>query len=170
MSDFDDSVEDDEYAVDPALTASLGFSSFGTQPSAKKRKYTHNDAFVDPAASMTPAAGSSKNRPKGAGKGANTLPLGARKNPSPNDSLGPVVEDGNAGERPSVPTGITQLSTAERKLPVRAQQTLPKVSTREVGIEAYRHGVKQPNGDTAYFLPSFLEDPWAGMSAKSTSA
>jgi len=26
--------------------------------------------------------------------------------------------------------------------------------------QAYRHGVKNEQGDMAYFLPSFLEDPW----------
>ncbi|KAF1963581.1 hypothetical protein CC80DRAFT_364821, partial [Byssothecium circinans] len=30
-------------------------------------------------------------------------------------------------------------------------------------LNALRSGVKDENGDTAYFLPSFVEDPWANM-------
>lgn len=60
--------------VDPEIAAAMGFSSFGTQPSNKKRKYDHNDAVVDV------AIGSAS---KQQSTGANSLQLGARqKKPS----------------------------------------------------------------------------------------
>jgi len=34
------------------------------------------------------------------------------------------------------------------------------------GIEAYRRGVQNETGDMAYFLPSFLEDPWERLRQK----
>lgn len=34
----------------------------------------------------------------------------------------------------------------------------PSISQAE--LQALRHGVKDNNGNTAYFLPSFVEDPW----------
>ncbi|GAB7323270.1 hypothetical protein MBLNU13_g05749t2 [Cladosporium sp. NU13] len=32
--------------------------------------------------------------------------------------------------------------------------------------QALRRGIRNERGDTAYFLPSFLEDPWAKLVAK----
>jgi len=37
----------------------------------------------------------------------------------------------------------------------------PAISKAE--LNALRHGVRMENGDTAYFLPSFAEDPWARL-------
>ncbi|RMX92827.1 hypothetical protein D0868_13200 [Hortaea werneckii] len=33
-------------------------------------------------------------------------------------------------------------------------------------LQALRYGVKNDKGDTAYFLPSFIEDPWKGLEPK----
>ncbi|KAI4599124.1 hypothetical protein KJ359_002082 [Pestalotiopsis sp. 9143b] len=53
-----------------AMAAAMGFSSFGTQPSAKRRKFNStSDSFV---------AGSSSSSGGDHGKGANALPLGTR--------------------------------------------------------------------------------------------
>jgi hypothetical protein len=32
--------------------------------------------------------------------------------------------------------------------------------------QALRRGIRNERGDMAYFLPSFLEDPWAKLVAK----
>jgi len=152
---------DDEFAVDPTLAASLGFSSFGTQPSAKKRKYGHNDnAFVDPSSL------SSQNKPKAAqqdaGKGANALPLGRRKDTA--NAANAIVEPLKAVDPSPVIVEATGVATSS------VTQGALGLPSREVGIEAYRHGVKQSNGDMAYFLPSFLEDPWARLDQGMESA
>jgi len=164
MSELQNSADDDyddEFAVDPTLAASLGFSSFGTQPSAKKRKYGHNDnAFVDPSSS------SSQNKPKAAqkdaGKGANALPLGRRKDTAIAASA--MIEPLKAVISSPVIVEATSITTSS------VNQGAPSLTSREVGIEAYRHGVKQSNGDMAYFLPSFLEDPWARLNQGKDSA
>ncbi|KAK6208433.1 hypothetical protein LQW54_006778 [Pestalotiopsis sp. IQ-011] len=53
-----------------AMAAAMGFSSFGTQPSAKRRKFnSSSDSFVT--ASSSSSGGDH-------GKGANALPLGTR--------------------------------------------------------------------------------------------
>lgn len=163
MSDADE----DDFAVDPALAASLGFSSFGTQPSAKKRKYTHHDAFVD-----TSATAQLDGASKEAGKGANALPLGRRKNlipaPSvsaPHDETMPVLRGAPL---------VTELSTVTPGLPLNITNSVEEnarpIPSADVGIEAYRHGVRQANGDVAYFLPSFLEDPWEELRRKRVNA
>ncbi|KAK6410860.1 hypothetical protein LTR95_018158 [Oleoguttula sp. CCFEE 5521] len=33
----------------------------------------------------------------------------------------------------------------------------------EPSLQALRQGVRNEDGDMVYFLPSFLEDPWAGL-------
>src|SRR4051812_11530472 len=54
--------------IDPEIAAAMGFSSFGAQPSAKKRKYTQEDAIVDLPASA----------PQQKSSGANSTQLGVR--------------------------------------------------------------------------------------------
>ena len=50
-SDLQDDVQE-EFEVDPAMAAAMGFSSFGNNaPSAKRRKVDH--AFVDPTPKLT---------------------------------------------------------------------------------------------------------------------
>lgn len=39
--------EADDFEIDPAIAAAMGFSGFGTQPN-KKRKFNANEGFVDP--------------------------------------------------------------------------------------------------------------------------
>lgn len=62
---------------DDAMADAMGFSSFGTQSSAKRRKYNpHTDeAFVESSSSQPPRS------PVNHGKGANALPLGNRPPP-----------------------------------------------------------------------------------------
>lgn len=38
---------DDDFEIDPAIAAAMGFSGFGAQ-NKQKRKFDPNDGFVDP--------------------------------------------------------------------------------------------------------------------------
>jgi hypothetical protein len=186
---------DDE--VDSELGAAMGFSSFGGQPK-KKRKYNHNDAVysidnplqsssganttelgmrkprpdLDPASTSdvvdpTPVTSKpgefSSRHPEGASAGlsqfitqAQTLP--PRPGPPP-PGTEPVVQspDPSNIERraKSFPTGVPK-------------QFFDQLTWKE--LEAYRKGVKDENGDIAYFLPSFVEDPWAKLEREQAAA
>jgi len=35
-----------------------------------------------------------------------------------------------------------------------------------MNLQALRRGIRNERGDMAYFLPSFLEDPWANLTPK----
>lgn len=157
VEDNHDSAAEDEFEIDPGLAASMGFSSFGN--SSKKRKY-NDEAVTD----ITPAHGKVK-QPQGAssGRGANITPLGNRKGPAapgqeqePNEKL-----EFKARSAPIVSHGETKLGDAATSS---HDRELPTQGTPEFG--AYRNGVRQPNGDIAYFLPSFIEDPWAHFKKK----
>lgn len=69
MSDTED-VGDEDVGIDPAIAAAMGFTSFGKEPSRKRRK-PNDDAFIDKKA---------KN-PRGQAQmsGANNVTLGLRK-------------------------------------------------------------------------------------------
>ena len=62
--------ENDTFDIDSSLAASLGFSSFGAQPSSKRRKYVHNDAVVAAPPGAPPARSAS---------GGNAIPVGERR-------------------------------------------------------------------------------------------
>lgn len=129
----------DDMEIDPALAAAMGFSGFGTQPNNKKRKFNTNEGFVDP------EIGNATLKGKGKGAtGANNVPVGK---PKPRDATS-VVEEPD----------------------VKAAFAAPNASASTTGekpsLEALRHGVVDGRGDMAYFLPSFLEDPWKGLKAQ----
>ncbi|SMR54508.1 unnamed protein product [Zymoseptoria tritici ST99CH_1E4] len=90
MSDYE---EEEEFGIDPAIAAAMGFTGFGAKPS-KKRKFDRNDGFVDPSISATSTG------PQG--KGANNTPIGERKSgksktPAPGSDVGMnAVENGGA--------------------------------------------------------------------------
>jgi hypothetical protein len=42
--------------------------------------------------------------------------------------------------------------------------TLPDGNT--MSLQALRRGIRNERGDIAYFLPSFLEDPWEKLMVK----
>ncbi|KAL1582779.1 hypothetical protein WHR41_08341 [Cladosporium halotolerans] len=55
---------------------------------------------------------------------------------------------------------------AEGLGPTRDNITLADEST--MSLQALRRGVRNERGDVAYFLPSFLEDPWEKLKSKKT--
>ena len=125
---------DEDFDMDPAIAEAMGFSGFGAQP--KKRKFNDNDAFVDP--NLKPEQV----------KGANNVPLGVR---SSKPATGNDVQGDDAEIRATDPGPAV---------------TSSKVAVRSSGpptLEALKHGVRNEQGDMAYFLPSFIEDPWKGL-------
>jgi hypothetical protein len=129
--------ENDDFEIDPAIAASMGFSSFGDQVK-KKRKYEGNDAFIDPDASL------STDSPKLTG--ANAMNVTS----SPKRVTEPVIA------QKSVNTDI-----APRAGDPASGYVGPAGYVSKYSLEELRRGVKNENGDMVYFQPCFIEDPWA---------
>lgn len=138
-SELSDMEENDGFDIDPAIAASMGFSSFGHQ--GKKRKYDADDAFVDPAASLSLEQGKS-NAPDPAHRGLS-------KDSEPQN----VAPATNAVEVP-----VT--STAPRAGEPASGYAAPSGYVSKYTLEELRLGVKNDKGDLVYFQPCFIENPW----------
>jgi len=141
--------EDPEF--DAQMSELMGFSSFGMKPDAKKRKTAHDDPPIPTQFSST---------------GSNAIPIGQNgygnhqitHQFAPNPSLPPKPTASSDSvpaatqvpreERSSFPTGVPM-------------DILNKLTWAE--LEAYRKGVRNEKGDLGWFLPSFIEDPWAKL-------
>jgi hypothetical protein len=171
MEDHDlmDHNMDDE---DIDIAAAMGFGAFG---GTKKRKYDHTNSP----------------KPKVDASGANSTQLGMRtkktvsedtaeaqdvdeafsrvdqtsNNAKPQAAKGlaqylargqslpnkpPIARDISSAAKPDGPSTVTKVSFGG-----------PSISTAE--LNALRFGVKNEDGDTAYFLPNFIEDPWEAL-------
>ncbi|KAF3010714.1 hypothetical protein E8E13_006498 [Curvularia kusanoi] len=153
MEDFD---ENDEMA------AMMGFSSFG---GTKKRKFdqTNSPAKDDYSAS-----------------GANSTELGVRTKTLETDqptgeyvpSVSAVTKPAAAGlagflargqampDRPPKATSLPQADENDESVSASELVSFGGPSVSRSELNALRFGVKDANGDTAYFMPSFVEDPW----------
>ena len=150
------------------IAAAMGFSSFG---GSKKRKFEQ---------ASSPVAQDSAS-------GANSTQLGVRpKNISqqtPKDGTS-AAPSNNSASKPTkpTPTGLAEFLARGKTLPEKPPQVEESPSaagqddtraTETVSfggkpithaeLNALRFGVRNENGDTAYFLPSFVEDPWANL-------
>lgn len=120
--------------LDPSLAALLGFTSFGTQPS-RKRKHANVDAAVIDLP------------PRPAGMGANALPLGTRRRQAVADSAtsagvaGAQSREGAGGQADTTPQTGTGAGDA--------------AVAGEEGAGA--------RGEEGFFSPSFVEDPWRAL-------
>ncbi|KAJ4992199.1 hypothetical protein SVAN01_02218 [Stagonosporopsis vannaccii] len=154
MEDFD---ENDEMA------AVLGFSQFG---GTKKRKF---DQTMSPAKDEYSASG------------ANSTELGVRTKASDNSqtSCGELVSAAPVPEQAPVAGGLASFLARGQALPEKPSEAAPVhyeqarqvglsaemvafggVPVSRVDLSALQYGVRNADGDTAYFLPSFVEDPW----------
>lgn len=152
MEDFD---ENDEMA------AMMGFSSFG---GTKKRKFDHTKS---PAKDDYSASG------------ANSTELGVRtkipdvEQPDSEEAstaTKPVVSSGGLAsflargqalpEKPPTGTPIHQTSTNQEDPSASEMVSFGGPSITRSELNALRFGVVNADGDNAYFLPSFVEDPW----------
>lgn len=147
-----------EDSEDPDFTSEMGdlmgFSSFGMKPDAKKRKKGHDT----PLATQISSTGSNATPigQKGAHSSQQMHQFAQNSAPQPTAAV-PIIPNQNnqAGavdapkkERSAFPTGVPM-------------EILDKLDWTE--LESYRKGVKEANGDIAWFLPSFIEDPWATL-------
>ncbi|KAJ4312067.1 hypothetical protein N0V94_007632 [Neodidymelliopsis sp. IMI 364377] len=160
MEDFD---ENDEMA------AMMGFSSFG---GAKKRKFDQ--------------AESPKAKDEYSASGANSTELGVRTKVSShghNGSKENVAAAPSTKQKVRLPPsggGLASFLARGQALPEKPSggvetphETVPQTdsstletlsfggpSISRADLNALKFGIKNENGDTAYFLPSFVEDPW----------
>lgn len=163
MEDFD---ENDEMA------AMMGFSSFG---GTKKRKFEQT---------KSPA------KEEYSASGANSTELGVRIREPENQTSGggeppSAATAANAAmEQPPPAGGLASFLARGQALPTKPPQAVlpqPRVSSRlsssaselvsfggpsipRAELNALRQGVPNEHGDLAYFLPSFVEDPWETLS------
>ncbi|KAJ8114410.1 hypothetical protein OPT61_g3701 [Boeremia exigua] len=163
MEDFD---ENDEMA------AMMGFSSFGGN---KKRKF---DQTKSPAQDEYSASG------------ANSTELGVRtktsnyqqasdeeaagtattaKQPAPAGGLASYLARGQAlPEKPPKAAPVQQEETNQEDPAASAEISFGGPSISQAELTALRFGVANTDGDTAYFLPSFVEDPWEKLLSSRT--
>lgn len=131
--------------MDPAIAEAMGFSAFGGQ--GKKRKFTTDNAFVDPGASGGDKA------TVHASSGANNTPLRIKAGHPKGKATGTIKTNDQAPE---------PLASVDREED--QPGSTGNVDDGEGGeaarLQALRGGVKNERGDTVYFLPSFIEDPW----------
>lgn len=149
----DPSRESEEDDAEAALAATMGFSGFG----GPKRRRLNSP--------------SSSNRARPAGTGANEVQLGVR----PIKSTETTTQSGKARKADLAGGGLAAFLAHGKGLPSRppepAQQEVQRNGREAVEggagggrvSEDWRHGVRNERGDVAYFLPSFLEDPWEGL-------
>ena len=151
--------EESSFDVDPALAASMGFSSFGQQfPTGKRKRNAKTDAVVDTDSAKQKTA-----------SGANRMELGSKSTiPLREEKKARHASDITAGaaatlkpamrnESQSTSNGIRRYRTAH--FPEGVKEKLDQMSEKE--LDALKRGVQNERGDMVYFLPSFLEDPWA---------
>ena len=194
----------DDTTIDPAIAEAMGFSTFGGQPSSKRRKFDRDDAVT-----WTTPSNKSQNGPRDSlernqpstvastskkqkGKQKQSNPVGLAGFLAHGQSLKPPggtqpdtailndnvshpesvlnLENGPTPEnRPDIQT-VSNLAShsslpARPSNPVGSNAALVSVGSGETKLtreelSALRRGVKDARGDIAYFLPSFVEDPW----------
>ncbi|KAH5268317.1 hypothetical protein HBI71_068460 [Parastagonospora nodorum] len=167
---------DEEEDLD--IAAAMGFGSFG---GTKKRKYDH--ASSPKAASKEDASGANTTQLGVRTKKVATEELDdAAMNDDANQISAPATstQKPNKAPKPAAASGLADfLARAQtlpdkstntpdtRSAPSQARQTAqdemisfggPAISKGE--LNALKFGVQNEYGDTAYFLPNFVEDPW----------
>lgn len=139
---------DMEMEIDPEIAAQMGFGSFGG--ASKKRKFNPDDAF-------TGATNSNIQEPQQFASKANAVPVAESRPRKNDDTLA-------AGE-----CAMSACSSPPQKSDMRldnARDNLVLSDGTTVNLQALRRGVRNERGDMAYFLPSFLEDPWEKLKSK----
>ncbi|KAL9095427.1 MAG: hypothetical protein Q9165_002298 [Trypethelium subeluteriae] len=159
-----DDEPDDTFDVDPALAASMGFSSFGLQPVSKKRKYNPAlDAVIDPSASVN-----AKSAAANAGKQLESRPKGSTEQKFGSGDGGTSTArhsgaalghaDGKHSDGATI-SGSSGSSGSGKGAAGYIEKTLEQMTPKD--LEALKTGIRNEKGDMVYFLPSFVEDPWA---------
>ena len=151
---------------DTDIATAMGFSSFG---GTKKRKY-------DQASSPKPPT-------KADASGANSMQLGMRtkKTADTSSDAHDCADDAATASAPAtstVPQPKKQQAAGLADFLARAQTNSTSAQSdhsasemvsfggpaiSKADLNALKFGVKNETGDTAYFLPNFVGDPWEGM-------
>lgn len=137
-----------EMEIDPEIAAAMGFSSFGGP--SKKRKFDADEAVTR--ANQNPSA---REEPQHNTESDSHRPM--------SDATRQRAERYSTFRQHHANT-LCMLTT--RQGPARDNITLADGST--MSLQALRRGVRNERGDVAYFLPSFLEDPWEKLKSKKT--
>lgn len=153
--------DDNNFEDDPALAAAMGFSSFGQQPTTKKRKDRSDlDAVVYQGPESDASASKSDKtqghvRRGGYGRKGMKLAYGS----TASAAAGPRgATSGNA-------EGSFDGADARKKKDNSGRGYIEKElqqMTRD-DLDALRMGIRNKQGDKIYFLPSFVEDPWTKL-------
>lgn len=67
-----------------------------------------------------------------------------------------------------IESAATSLPAAHSSLPPKQFPTATQGPLSQEELQALRRGVRNERGDVAYFLPSFVEDPWKGLLKRET--
>ncbi|KAK5241563.1 hypothetical protein LTR16_009258, partial [Cryomyces antarcticus] len=115
--------------IDPALAAAMGFSGFGAQPSARKRKFKHDDAVVDGVPPKPVKSGAGKK-----GTGANVMELGVReRRKQGSDGGGPAVVGDVAAQADSESGELGSTGSAAPEAAATARLAGPGVAATPTG-------------------------------------
>jgi hypothetical protein len=167
---------DDEEDMD--IAAAMGFGSFG---GAKKRKYDQtNSPKAKPAASGANTAQLGVRTRKTEDDGFKDDHMEAVLEEIP--ISGPPTHKPKKAQKPPAATGLADFLARAQTLPDKPPNVPEKVPTpRDSGssatemvsfggpsiskaeLNALRFGVRNEQGDMAYFLPNFVEDPWESI-------
>ena len=171
---------------DPDMLAAMGFSSFG---GAKKRKF---DQTSSPKAKADASGANSTRlgvRPKKTPQAD-----GQELQATDEDAVAADAAAQDTQSQPSPPptakgkkiqpaaTGLAAFLARGQEIqdpPSEAQQSAPAVTQSDQSetvsfgglpitqaeLNALRHGIRNEEGDLAYFLTSFVEDPWERLEA-----
>lgn len=135
------------------IAAAMGFGSFGN---TNKRKY---DRTQSPIASADDASGANSTqlgvRPKKFASTQqeapeNSKPSGSNDHSTTDDLSNPLSPESTPHQPHEQPSAMEMVSFGG-----------PPITRNE--LNALKFGVQDENGDTAYFLPNFVEDPWASL-------
>ncbi|KAF6844091.1 hypothetical protein CMUS01_01407 [Colletotrichum musicola] len=150
----------DAAEIDPEMAAMMGFSGFGTQPAAKKRKYNHR---ADAVSSSAAATGANQvalaTRAPAPAANADEIDIDDDDNAPAESNVGTAVADADADQE----EGGASLYTDPAIAPAlaHAQELIEELTTRGgVGAAAQDAPSAQANLATSSSLPRRPEASW----------
>jgi hypothetical protein len=164
---------------DSDIAAAMGFSSFG---GTKKRKYDQSNSpkpRADASGANSTQLGVRTKKP--ATDQIEDVDV-APDAKSTTSLAAPSLPQAKSAQKPPTATGLADFLARAQTLPNKPPDTQQNNSMPDQAeppaadmvsfggslisrteLYALRFGVKNENGDTAYFLPNFIGDPWEGM-------
>ncbi|USP75211.1 uncharacterized protein yc1106_02485 [Curvularia clavata] len=163
------------------IAAAMGFSSFG---GTKKRKFDHTNspkaATGASGANSTQLgvrtkkiASSEANEHEDSDanlvdQAKNAQDNGSMKTQAPGSGLASFLARGQTLAETPLGTGNTFDASASRDQNMTEMVSFGGSPISRAELNALRNGVQNEHGDTAYFQPSFIEDPWANLKNSSS--